>query len=189
MKFEKKDILLIAASIVVLAIMMTINVTIGVDPLTMQVAQNHVEAKAAEPVPEQELTITPTKEPPQIIDDPIEEEPEEEEIDISSLQRVRCTCYTPTGNATASGIMPYEGICASNHEHMGWTARIYTLEGELIGVSSLYFSTPFAPFSASPATLYPFFVRISLIIIRINAASSQIRILFAIVSISCFFIL
>lgn len=131
MKFEKKDILLIAASIVVLAIMMTINVTIGVDPLTMQVTQNYVEAKAAEPAPEP--TITPTKEPPQIIDDPIEEEPEEEEIDISSLQRVRCTCYTPTGNATASGIMPYEGICASNHEHMGWTARIYTLEGELIG--------------------------------------------------------
>lgn len=63
--------------------------------------------------------------------DPEEQEsaPEEEK----ELQQIRCTCYLPTGNATASGVMPYEGICASNLEHMGWTARIYTLEGELIG--------------------------------------------------------
>lgn len=57
----------------------------------------------------------------------------EEEKDLSDLQKIRCTCYVPTGNATASGVMPYEGICASNQEHMGLTARIYTLEGELIG--------------------------------------------------------
>lgn len=63
--------------------------------------------------------------------DPEEQEsaPEEEK----ELQQIRCTCYLPTGNATASGVMPYEGICASNREHMGWTARIYTLDGELIG--------------------------------------------------------
>lgn len=49
------------------------------------------------------------------------------------LQKVRCTCYLPTGNKTADGTVPYEGICASNRDHLGDVALLYSLEGEFIG--------------------------------------------------------
>lgn len=46
---------------------------------------------------------------------------------------IRCTCYLPTGNKTASGVYPYEGICASNREHLGDVAVLYTQNMEFIG--------------------------------------------------------
>lgn len=51
------------------------------------------------------------------------------------LQLVRCTCYVATGNKTASGVYPYEGIVASTREHMknGDVAILYTKDKELIG--------------------------------------------------------
>ena len=49
------------------------------------------------------------------------------------LQKVRCTCYLPTGNKTADGTVPYEGICASNRDHLGDVAVLYSVEGEFIG--------------------------------------------------------
>ena len=47
--------------------------------------------------------------------------------------RVRCTCYLPTGNKTAGGVYPYEGIIATNKEHLGQTAALYTEDMEFIG--------------------------------------------------------
>lgn len=49
------------------------------------------------------------------------------------LQKVRCTCYLPTGNKTADGTVPYEGICASNRDHLGDVALLYSCDGEFIG--------------------------------------------------------
>lgn len=49
------------------------------------------------------------------------------------LQKVRCTCYLPTGNHTADGTVPYEGICASNRDHLGDVAVLYSTKGEFIG--------------------------------------------------------
>lgn len=49
------------------------------------------------------------------------------------LQKVRCTCYLPTGNRTADGTVPYEGICASNRDHLGDVAVLYSCDGEFIG--------------------------------------------------------
>lgn len=49
------------------------------------------------------------------------------------LQKVRCTCYLPTGNKTADGTVPYEGICASNIDHLGDVAVLYSCDGEFIG--------------------------------------------------------
>lgn len=47
--------------------------------------------------------------------------------------KVRCTCYIPTGNPTASGIYPHEGIIATNREHLGESAMLFTVDGEFIG--------------------------------------------------------
>lgn len=49
------------------------------------------------------------------------------------LQKVRCTCYLPTGNKTADGTVPYEGIIASNRDHLGDVAVLYSVDGEFIG--------------------------------------------------------
>lgn len=49
------------------------------------------------------------------------------------LQKVRCTCYLPTGNRTADGTIPYEGICASNRDHLGDVAVLYSTKGDFIG--------------------------------------------------------
>ena len=46
---------------------------------------------------------------------------------------IRCTCYTPTGNKTADGAIPYEGICASNREHLGQVAVVYDMDMNFIG--------------------------------------------------------
>ena len=46
---------------------------------------------------------------------------------------LRCTCYTPTGNKTADGTWPYEGICASNKEHLGQVAVVWTKDMEFVG--------------------------------------------------------
>ena len=46
---------------------------------------------------------------------------------------MRCTCYVPTGSRTADGTIPYEGICASNREHLGQVAVVYTMDGRGIG--------------------------------------------------------
>lgn len=46
---------------------------------------------------------------------------------------MRVTCYTWTGNKTASGVYPEEGMCASNHDNIGKVAYVYTLDYELIG--------------------------------------------------------
>lgn len=51
----------------------------------------------------------------------------------SDAYKVRCTCYIPTGNRTASGIYPYEGIIATNREHLGESAMLFTVDGEFIG--------------------------------------------------------
>lgn len=46
---------------------------------------------------------------------------------------VRCTCYLPTGNCTADGTIPYEGICASNRDHLGQVAVVYDMDMNFIG--------------------------------------------------------
>ena len=46
---------------------------------------------------------------------------------------VRCTCYLPTGNRTTDGTIPYEGICASNQEHLGQVVVVWTQDMELVG--------------------------------------------------------
>ena len=46
---------------------------------------------------------------------------------------IRCTCYTPTGNKTADGTIPYEGICASNKDHLGQVAVVYDMDMNFIG--------------------------------------------------------
>ena len=46
---------------------------------------------------------------------------------------VRCTCYLPTGQKTADGTIPYEGICASNREHLGMVAVVYDLDLKIVG--------------------------------------------------------
>lgn len=51
----------------------------------------------------------------------------------SEAYKVRCTCYIPTGNPTASGIYPHEGVIATNRQHLGESAMLFTLDGEFIG--------------------------------------------------------
>lgn len=53
--------------------------------------------------------------------------------DIFNAYRVRATVYLPTGNKTASGVYPYEGIIAANKEHLGQIAALYTEDMEFIG--------------------------------------------------------
>lgn len=48
-------------------------------------------------------------------------------------QLLRCTCYLPTGNLTADGTVPYEGICASNKEHLGQVAVVYDMNLQIVG--------------------------------------------------------
>ena len=53
---------------------------------------------------------------------------------LGEAQTVRCTCYLPTGHRTADGTVPYEGIIASNREHLGDMAILLTMDGEMIGM-------------------------------------------------------
>lgn len=48
------------------------------------------------------------------------------------MQKVRCTCYLPTGHKTADGTVPYEGIVASNRSHLGDMCLIFDLDGNFI---------------------------------------------------------
>lgn len=50
------------------------------------------------------------------------------------MQTVRCTCYLPTGHRTADGTMPYEGIIASNRDHLGDMCIIYDMDGNFIEI-------------------------------------------------------
>lgn len=50
-----------------------------------------------------------------------------------NAERIRCTCYIPTGNKTASGVYPYEGIIASNKEHLGQSCILYDENMKIIG--------------------------------------------------------
>lgn len=49
------------------------------------------------------------------------------------FEKVRCTCYLPTGNKTADGTVPYKGIIASNREHLGDVAVLYDENLRIIG--------------------------------------------------------
>ena len=51
----------------------------------------------------------------------------------NGCELMRCTCYLPTGNKTADGTLPYEGICASNREHLGQVAVVYDLDLRIVG--------------------------------------------------------
>lgn len=46
---------------------------------------------------------------------------------------MRVTCYTWTGNKTASGVYPEEGMCAARSEDIGKTAYVYDLHYNFIG--------------------------------------------------------
>ena len=50
------------------------------------------------------------------------------------MQKVRCTCYLPTGNRTADGTVPYEGIVASNRDHLGDICLLFDMDGNPIGM-------------------------------------------------------
>lgn len=50
------------------------------------------------------------------------------------MQKVRCTCYLPTGNRTADGTVPYEGIIASNREHLGQMCMLFDMDGNFIAL-------------------------------------------------------
>lgn len=63
--------------------------------------------------------------------------PSEEDLKKIEIQQattyMRVTCYTWTGNKTASGVYPEEGMCASNHDNIGKTAYVYDTEYNFIG--------------------------------------------------------
>lgn len=48
--------------------------------------------------------------------------------------KMRVTCYVPTGNKTADGTVPYEGICAAKREWIGKTAIVYDQDMRYVGV-------------------------------------------------------
>ena len=50
--------------------------------------------------------------------------------DTTTLMRV--TCYTWTGNKTASGVYPEESMCAARYEDIGKTAYVYDLDYNFI---------------------------------------------------------
>lgn len=51
----------------------------------------------------------------------------EEFIKEHHLEKVFLSCYLPTGNCTADGTVPYEGICSCNVEHLGMDCIMYDL--------------------------------------------------------------
>lgn len=44
------------------------------------------------------------------------------------VRKMRVTCYAPTGNPTASGVMPFEGGCAGRRDWIGGVAVLYDLD-------------------------------------------------------------
>ena len=51
--------------------------------------------------------------------------------------KMRVTCYLPTGNPTASGVMPYVGCCAAKKEWLGGAVALYTLDGKFVTYLSI----------------------------------------------------
>lgn len=49
------------------------------------------------------------------------------------LNKSWLTCYLPTGNPTASGVMPRRGIMEGKREWLGKTALIYERDGDMVG--------------------------------------------------------
>lgn len=67
-----------------------------------------------------------------LLTNPSEEDLAKFEIrDTTTLMRV--TCYTWTGNKTASGVYPEESMCAARYEDIGKTAYVYDLDYNFIG--------------------------------------------------------
>lgn len=67
-----------------------------------------------------------------LLANPSEEDLAKLEIrDTTTLMRV--TCYTWTGNKTASGVYPEESMCAARYEDIGKTAYVYDLDYNFIG--------------------------------------------------------
>ena len=67
-----------------------------------------------------------------LLSNPSEEDLAKFEIrDTTTLMRV--TCYTWTGNKTASGVYPEESMCAARYEDIGKTAYVYDLDYNFIG--------------------------------------------------------
>ena len=50
---------------------------------------------------------------------------EQRVIEEEGLERVYLSCYLPTGNKTADGTVPYEGVVSSNKEHLGMDCVVY----------------------------------------------------------------
>lgn len=50
---------------------------------------------------------------------------EQKFIEEHRLEKVYLSCYLPTGNKTADGTVPYEGIVSSNKEHLGMDCILY----------------------------------------------------------------
>lgn len=46
-------------------------------------------------------------------------------IEEEELVKVKLSCYLPTGNCTADGTEPYEGIISCNREHLGQDCIVY----------------------------------------------------------------
>ena len=55
----------------------------------------------------------------------MKEELKAKKIEEEGLERVFLSCYLPTGNRTADGTVPYEGICSCNREHLGMDCIMY----------------------------------------------------------------
>lgn len=58
---------------------------------------------------------------------------EAKEDNEPQLVKMRVTCYAPTGNPTASGVMPFEGGCAAKRDWIGGVAVVYDLDMNYIG--------------------------------------------------------
>lgn len=52
---------------------------------------------------------------------------------MQSTTYMRVTCYTWTGNPTASGVYPEEGMCAGRKEDIGKTAFVYDIHYNFVG--------------------------------------------------------
>lgn len=53
---------------------------------------------------------------------------EQKFIEEHHLEKVYLSCYLPTGNKTADGTVPYEGIVSSNKEHLGMDCVMYDMD-------------------------------------------------------------
>lgn len=53
---------------------------------------------------------------------------EQKFIEEHHLEKVYLSCYLPTGNKTADGTVPYEGIVSSNREHLGMDCIMYDMD-------------------------------------------------------------